>query len=250
MPGFSLIEMMIAMVVGMIVVAGAVSLIVAINKVNSETIQAIRLTQELRALTTVIADDIKRSGRVADPIVYVGAGSAVNGPFQGALSTNGTGGCVTYAYMGDNPVAVDASNPAANKADETAVAGGVPVINQHFRTIALSNGAVMMQDSSSAAGLSCGSGSQLNSPTLTVSSLCFSSVSACQPQSSHQPGDGGCGTCYFDVTTQQCKLNTTVPLANEVDICVAGSLSAGDAYMRKIVHSFVQPVFIRSVTVN
>src|ERR1700746_1214039 len=78
--GFSLIELMISVTIGLIVMAGAVSLIVSIDQSNSESIQSTRLTQELRALAGVIADDLKRTKRLYDPIADVAQGSTANCP--------------------------------------------------------------------------------------------------------------------------------------------------------------------------
>ena len=76
--GFSLIELMISVTIGLIVAAGAVKLIVAIDQANSETIQSTRLTQEVRGLANLIAADLKRVQRVSDPIAEVGQGTNAN----------------------------------------------------------------------------------------------------------------------------------------------------------------------------
>jgi len=106
--GFSLIELMISVVIGMIVAAGAVSLIVAIDASNSQMIKSTRLTQELRALAAVVADDIKRTRRLDDPIAKVGQGTAnlclTTLPAQPCYpitpTTGNSASCVTYGYTG------------------------------------------------------------------------------------------------------------------------------------------------------
>jgi prepilin-type N-terminal cleavage/methylation domain-containing protein len=94
--GFSLVELMVAMVLGLIVSAAVVALVVAIIHANRQTLQATRLNQELRATLAVIANDLRRARSVDDPLsVAVAAGG---NPYR-AVST-ATGGCVIYAYDG------------------------------------------------------------------------------------------------------------------------------------------------------
>jgi type II secretory pathway pseudopilin PulG len=100
--GFSLIEMMVATSVGMIVVAGAVTLIVAISHANSETIQSTRINQGMRTLASVIGEEIRRARRLHDPIAYVGQGGTSNGmlDFIDTSQTNTTAGdCLIYGYQ-------------------------------------------------------------------------------------------------------------------------------------------------------
>lgn len=70
--GFTLIELMISIVVGMLVIAGATTLIVAINQSNANTINSARLTQELRTTLEVIASDLRRARAAQDPIGTIG----------------------------------------------------------------------------------------------------------------------------------------------------------------------------------
>ena len=78
--GFSLVELMIAMVVGLIVVGAVLALVVSMIRANNQTIQATRLTQELRATAAVIASEAK----LADPSLYTGRNGDV-GRMQAAL---------------------------------------------------------------------------------------------------------------------------------------------------------------------
>ncbi len=92
--GFSLVELMVALAVGLIVISAVLTLVLAIMKSNRQTIQATRLTQELRATAAVIASDLKRARGSADPLV---AATATGGnPFKNIDYT--TEGCVRYAY--------------------------------------------------------------------------------------------------------------------------------------------------------
>jgi len=95
--GFSLIELMIALVVGLIVSGAAVALVAAIGKSNSDTVRATRLTQELRATAEVIARDMRRARSVSDPIANVSTDTGTMLTTCNTIDT-ATAGCVRYGY--------------------------------------------------------------------------------------------------------------------------------------------------------
>lgn len=100
--GFTLVELMVALVVGLIVVLAAVGFVVSVAKANSENIQVTRLTQELRSLTDVMARDIRRARYVVDPAGLVGAGpAAINHDAIYPTFSDGKQSCIQFSY--DNP---------------------------------------------------------------------------------------------------------------------------------------------------
>lgn len=107
--GFSLVELMVALVVGLIVSGAAIGFVVSVAKANSEDIQVTRLTQELRSVSEVITRDIRRARFVVDPIGNVAQGAAVTPPLQNdaitvsdAITEGGTGDryyrCLSLVY--------------------------------------------------------------------------------------------------------------------------------------------------------
>lgn len=60
--GFNLVELMVAMVAGLLLVAAASALFASILKANKTAMQVSRLNQELQAVTDMIARDIQRAG--------------------------------------------------------------------------------------------------------------------------------------------------------------------------------------------
>ncbi|MFM5246431.1 prepilin-type N-terminal cleavage/methylation domain-containing protein [Aeromonas caviae] len=60
--GFSLVELMVAMVAGLILVAAVITLFASILKANSTAMKVSRLNQELQSVTDMIARDIQRAG--------------------------------------------------------------------------------------------------------------------------------------------------------------------------------------------
>lgn len=96
--GVSLIELMIAMVAGLIVSGAAVALIVAMMKSNAETIKATRLTQELRATAEIIGRDLRRARSVSDPIANINVAAPVNACNTIAPAAGANASCVKFAY--------------------------------------------------------------------------------------------------------------------------------------------------------
>ncbi len=168
--GFSLIEMMVSIFIGMLVALGAVSLVVAIDGANSETIQAARIDQEMRALASVIADEIKRARRLHDPISNVGQGGTLAGTFD-TVDTS-TAGCIVYGYQDDSLDSAAATQEYWN----------------NFESIYLANGSVnfakLREQSTANSPLGCTTAAnshattiaQLNSGQLNITALTFACV--------------------------------------------------------------------------
>ena len=60
--GFNLVELMVAMVAGLLLVAAASALFASIPKANRTAMQMSRLNQELQSITDMMARDIQRAG--------------------------------------------------------------------------------------------------------------------------------------------------------------------------------------------
>ena len=72
--GVTLVELMISLVLGLIVTGAVLALIASIMKSNSETIEATRLTQELRGMSDILAMEVRRARGLDDPLANVGSG--------------------------------------------------------------------------------------------------------------------------------------------------------------------------------
>jgi len=224
--GFSLIELMVSIFIGMLVALGAVSLIVSIDRANSETIHASRLDQEMRALASVIGDEIKRARRLHDPISNVGQGATTAGAFD-SVDTS-TAGCIVYGYQDDSLDSAALNQEYWN----------------NYESIYLENGSVkfakLREQSTANSPLGCTTAANshtnipptaLNSPQLTVTVLTFACVTT----------DG------TNVSSVSTSTTTTLPqTCNEIDLTLTGKLASGDKYEKAIVHTYVQQIFIRS----
>lgn len=85
--GLTLIEMLIAMVLGLFVTAVIITVFSTNVRSNNENMRMIRLNQELRGAMTLIADELKRSGYAASPEIAT---------FM--QQTNFTSTCANYSY--------------------------------------------------------------------------------------------------------------------------------------------------------
>src|SRR6185295_11518784 len=80
--GFSLIELMVALVVGLIVVGSALAMTVSVIHTNSENVRYTRLTQELRAVSEIVARELRRARAINDPITHIGRPDLDPGPYN------------------------------------------------------------------------------------------------------------------------------------------------------------------------
>lgn len=133
--GFTLIELMVAMVLGLIVMGAVIALVMSMIRSNNQTIQSTRLTQELRATAAVITSELQRAGSAGNPF------NITNAVALGAVDT-ATAGCITYTYS-------DMAGTTVNRA------------------IALNGGAVYMGTTA------CGGGAKLSSSSVNISGLTF-----------------------------------------------------------------------------
>lgn len=90
--GLSLIELMVAMVVGLLIIAAAGTSYIVSSRSSRDTINAARLNMELRGAMSIMVDEIRRAGANGN-LTTIG----VNNPF-----TNQTAGSRTDITITDN----------------------------------------------------------------------------------------------------------------------------------------------------
>lgn len=144
--GFTLVELMIAISLGLIVVLAAVGFVISVAKANSENIQVTRLTQELRSISEVVGREVRRARYVTDPVGLIGSGGATN---RDTITINAGADCIVFAY--DEPP--DPPSPGGTVS----------------RSIRLSSNSVFLNP----AGTDCTGGSALNTPEVVITNLRF-----------------------------------------------------------------------------
>ncbi len=60
--GFTLIELMVALVLGLVVVGGVMGVFMSTYQANAQNIKSIRLNEEMRAVMSMMSRDIRRAG--------------------------------------------------------------------------------------------------------------------------------------------------------------------------------------------
>jgi prepilin-type N-terminal cleavage/methylation domain-containing protein len=93
--GFSLVELMVALVAGLIVSSAVVAFMMSSFKSNAEYVQSTRLTQELRNSLDLVTRDVRRAGYNEKAMASLGTGSA--SPFSPML-VDTANKCIIYAY--------------------------------------------------------------------------------------------------------------------------------------------------------
>ncbi len=88
--GFSLIELMVAMVVGLFVAAIVTTMYVSIIRANSTTVQLSRLNMDMQAALDIIARDIQRAGYVSGAEAALARDTSGSSPTSAALATHNT----------------------------------------------------------------------------------------------------------------------------------------------------------------
>ena len=106
--GFSLVELMIALVIGLVVVGAVLSFTLSSVTTNSEYIQSTRLSQELRNSMDFVSRELRRAGYDQNNASYTARSTATApvispfGPISAITDANGDGtatdSCVIYAY--------------------------------------------------------------------------------------------------------------------------------------------------------
>ena len=95
--GVTLVELMIALTVGLIVIGATIALVVSLMRSNNESIRAMRLSQEMRALADVASMEIRRARSLKDPLANVGQGAAAFVTCN-AITPDAGGECLLFAY--------------------------------------------------------------------------------------------------------------------------------------------------------
>lgn len=109
--GFSLVELMVAMVAGLILVAAVTMLFVTTLRANSTAMKVSRLNQELQGVTDMIARDIQRAGYDASAATSLRLVSGATHPFYFDANTDWNNACVLVRYDGRN---IDNAPSSAN----------------------------------------------------------------------------------------------------------------------------------------
>jgi prepilin-type N-terminal cleavage/methylation domain-containing protein len=144
--GFTLVELMVALVAGLIVSAAVIAFLLSSMRSNGEYVQSTRLTQELRNTLDLVTRDLSRAGYNDSSLVLAGLSSTSefapvfikdNSPTvtPGTASTYDNAddrGCVIYAYDRTFPVGY-ATQAGCSAVNGCGTAGQIDVANGEIR---------------------------------------------------------------------------------------------------------------------
>lgn len=131
--GFSLVELMVGLVAGMVVLGALLAFTVTSVRANSDYVAAARLTQELRTISQYVGDELRRAGYDESALDYVASASTTDfSEFAPLLvdTTDAGAHCIVYAYdrSPGSPGQIDLANQEIRAIRRsTATVGGVVV---------------------------------------------------------------------------------------------------------------------------
>lgn len=173
--GFTLIELMIGMIVGLIVLSAVVYIFLVTLRTSKDVLNSARLNEEVSVLTDILVGEIRRAGYwYIDPSTVSGA---VVSPYAGGavddLYISPSGDCILLSY----------------DIDESGAITGID-----YRGFKLDSEAILYRSESSTANMSSCSASDSWLPitvasAIAVSSLSFSDISS----------GSGCSALSYDV---------------------------------------------------
>lgn len=108
-PGFTIVELLVGLVVGLLVVMAAGAIYVTSVQAKAESLRGARLNQEVRGLLAGMAPDIRRAGYWGAAVsggsaAALASSSGASHPFMGAssnLAIHDDGQCVLFSYDAD-----------------------------------------------------------------------------------------------------------------------------------------------------
>lgn len=107
--GFTLVEIMIAMLLGLIVLGATLSIYIAAIRGSADVIKSTRLNYDLDSALSLMVNDIRRSGYWGNAIA--GSDPSTNPFMQGNANLRilDSGTCIVYSYDADGNGAVDSN---------------------------------------------------------------------------------------------------------------------------------------------
>jgi type IV pilus assembly protein PilW len=136
MRGFTLVELLISVAIGMTVMAGLLSIYLNTSRSSTDTLRIARLNHDLRTMAELIISDIRRAGYSAGAQADIDSNTNTN-PFMDAssgwdLTINGPSDCILYSYDSNSNGLLSTASPderfgfrlnGANKTIEMRIGG-------------------------------------------------------------------------------------------------------------------------------
>lgn len=160
--GFSLVELMVGLAVGLVLLTAMMALVISVLRANADVVAGAKLNQEGRAIGDILHRELKRARYSGSYLSFVGAGATPPNAFGAITGADASlplvnDDCVKFAYDADDDGIIDANE---------------------VKSFFLDGGAVYFSQSptNTYAGALCANGTgalRLSSPEVVVNALTF-----------------------------------------------------------------------------
>jgi type IV pilus assembly protein PilW len=214
--GFTLIEIMIALVLGLIVLSATIGIYVTTVKGSTDTINSVRLNYDLESVMSLMVNDIRRAGYWGGAID--GADSSTN-PFATGTANiqTPTTGCILYSY--------DANGDSTPN-------------NGEYYGFKITNGAILIRSSDTAEATTDCTGSGWSTLTVTevnVTALTFTTNYRCLNVTTNLSYNTTCAA----VAAADLASGAKAVESRQIDIALSGRL-VNDATVTKTLNGSVK----------
>lgn len=100
--GFSLTEMMVALLIGSLLVGSSITILSSTSRHNHQTVSAIRLNQDLQGILEIISNDLRRAGYWSLAANDIESDSNNNPYMTTATDLKINNNCVLFSYDANN----------------------------------------------------------------------------------------------------------------------------------------------------
>lgn len=175
--GFTLVEMMVGLAVGLILISSVLALVMANLQNTNTVVRGVRLTQESRALTEVVTRELRRVRYDGSAMNFIGSGAVPStfGQVQASIIVNTAShrlDCIKYSY--------DENGNGLSDAGEFKMFSGAVVDGR---------GVVRFGRFDSAATVNCSQGEVISSEEIDITCLSFTHVTPPTTLLTVQSGD-------------------------------------------------------------
>jgi type IV pilus assembly protein PilW len=217
--GMTLIELMVAILMGLIITAAAISAYISYLNDTRDNLNLINLNQDMRAVMDVMVSDIRRSGFVtSDPETNFGClqrnAFGDIGLFQTGTATAGDS-CIVYAYNQDDDMPINCTTDNPFDADEN---------EDHFGFRVNNNAIQMKSGSGSEATCANGAWQSITDPAISYDATFTMTADELDITEMFADADGVCNAGEPCVTCEDGNQCLTV---REVTITLTGTLNDG-----------------------
>lgn len=215
--GLSLIELLIAMVLGLVLLVGVSALYSSSARSYNDNLKVTQLNQELRAALTMMSNDIRRAGFAGIPLVNPLPNQwanqwAIQNPFQ-AINVNGDANCILFSYDHGNGSASNvAPNGTLDSVLNNALSPGQTFAVDESFGYRLSNGA--LQSRVNGADCDANGWQSLTDSSITITNLQFT----LNQQPVNGPDADNDGTADYVLTVRDVRILLTGRLTNDATV--------------------------------